>query len=355
MESRKLDGLHTAATVDVHTHFFPDALGDFAATTGDPRWPSLHIDDERRARIMRGSDVFRPVASTCWNPEHRIEAMDAAGIDVQVLSPVPIMLTTWAEPNLAASFARRQNELLAEAAASAPNRFRWLGSVPLQDADLAVGELEHGVYLGMSGVEIGTEVGGRELDDVLLRPFFKAASDLDVAIFIHPTGGGGAIRRQGQPYEFGIGMLTDTAMAVGALLFGGVLEQFPKLRIGLSHGCGSFAWSYPRLARGATMGAPPSVGLDLSRTDALVRRLWVDSLVFDPLHLPVLMERFGADHIVLGSDFPFYPPSWGGPCEVIDGAAARGLCTPDEAAAMKASNGLRFLGIESAAPTPPST
>ena len=331
-------------TVDAHTHFFPSALPDLAATTGDARWPSLKIDDHGTARIMRGDSVFRPVAPTCWDPTRRVTAMDSAGIDLQVLSPVPITLTTWAEPKLAADFARRQNELLAEAAAAAPERFRWIGSVPLQDTDAAIAELNRATSeLGMAGVEIGTEVDGRELDDASLRPFFAAAEALDVAVFIHPTDGAGAIRRQGQPFEFGLGMLTDTAMAAGALVFGGVLEQFPNLRVGLANGCGSFPWAYPRLVRGAAMG--PTTPLDTGPTDELVRRLWVDSLVFDPALFPVLMDRFGADHIFLGSDFPFYPPTWGGPCDVIDGAVRLGLATRDEGEAMKSANGLRFLGL----------
>lgn len=330
-------------TVDAHTHFFPAGLGDLAATTGDRRWPSLQVDHSDVARIMRGDSVFRPVAPTCWDPARRVDAMDAAGIDVHVLSPVPITLTTWADPKLAADFARRQNDLLAEAAAAAPDRYRWIGSVPLQDADAAVVELERATAsLGMAGVEIGTEVDGRELDDASLRPFFAAAEALNVAIFVHPTDGAGAIRRQGQPYEFGLGMLTDTAMAAGALLFGGVLEAFPKLRVGLAHGCGSFPWAYPRMARGASMGPGPFA---MGPTDELVRRLWVDSLVFDPAHLPVLMDRFGADHIFLGSDFPFYPPSWGAPCDVIHAAVAAGLATGAEGNAMKSANGVAFFGL----------
>ena len=334
------------ATVDVHTHFFPAGLGDLAASTGDERWPSLHIDEHNRGRIMRGDSVFRPVAAVCWDPLKRRQAMDESGVDVQVLSPVPVTLTTWAEPALAASFARRQNEALAGAAATAPDRYRWLGSVPLQDTDAAIAELEHATtQLGMAGVEIGTEVDGRELDDAALRPFFVAAAELDVPIFVHPTDGAHAIRRGGQPYEFGLGMLTDTAMAAAALVFGGVLDDVPTLRIGLAHGCGSFAWAYPRLARGTTMGpaAPP---LALARTDALVRALWVDSLVFDPRHVPLLIERFGSDHIMLGSDFPFYPPAWGGSCDVLDNAARLGLCTDNDIAAIKSAKGLRFLGVD---------
>jgi len=329
------------ATIDVHTHFFPAGLADLAVTTGDPRWPSLAVDGQGRGRIMRGTTVFRPVAPTCWDPTARVEAMDAAGIDVHVLSPVPVTLVTWAEPRLAADFARAQNDALAAAAATAHDRFRWFGSVPLQDTDLAIAELERSSReLGMAGVEIGTEVAGRELDDATLRPFFAAAADLGVPVFVHPTDGAGAIRRTSPPYEFGLGMLTDTAMAAGALVFGGVLAALPTLRVGLAHGCGSFPWAYPRLARGATLGPAPA---DVSAHDADVRRLWVDSLVFDPLHLPLLVARFGADHVLLGSDFPFYPAAWGGPLDILEQAAAGGLCTPAQATAVRTTNALAFL------------
>lgn len=342
-----------APTLDMHTHFFPDGLPDFAASTGDSRWPTLSVNTDGSARIMRGSEVFRPVGETCWNLTRRAEAMDALGIEHHVLSPVPVNLTTWADPTLAAKFIRAHNEGFATAVAAGPSgRFSWIGSVPLQDADLAVAELEHCVStFGITGVEIGTEVGGRELDDRSLAPFFAAAEDLDVAVFIHPTDGAGAIRRAGVPYEFAIGMLTDTAMAVTALVFGGVLDRHPRLRVGLAHGCGTFPWAYPRIARGAalspTAGSPDEI---VARTGALLKRLWADTLVFDPSHIPLLIERFGADHLMLGSDYPFYPPSFGHALDIIDGAVHSGHCTTDEGTAMYGANGRRFLRIAEVAP-----
>jgi aminocarboxymuconate-semialdehyde decarboxylase len=361
--------IRPATVVDMHTHFFPSGMSDLAAETGDSRWPSLAVNPDGSARIMRGAEVFRPVAETCWNLARRAEAMDVAGIDHHVLSPVPVTLTTWAEPVLAAKFARMQNEAFAEAVAqSAPSlsgtssagtcsagasgssvtgRFSWIGCVPLQDTDAAIAELAFGVNeLGMLGVEIGSEVSGRELDDPSLRPFFAAAQDLDVAIFIHPTDGAGAIRRGGIPYEFGLGMLADTAMAAAALVFGGVLDEFPKLRIGLAHGCGSFAWSYPRLVRGASMnpanGTRDAIG---AHTASLLRRLWVDTLVFDPEHIPLLIERFGADHLMLGSDFPFYPPTFGSSLTPIVEAVACNHCTPTQATNMLGPNANTFLQL----------
>jgi aminocarboxymuconate-semialdehyde decarboxylase len=331
-----------ARRVDVHTHFFPAQLPDLAARTGDGRWPSLTVDADGRGRIMRGADTFRPVAPVCWDVDARLEAMDEAGVDVQVLSPVPVTLTYWAEPALAVEFCRRQNDLLAGAAAEAPERFLGMGSVPLPDVDAAVSELERVVgELGLAGVEIGAEVAGHELDDARLRPFFAAAESLEVAVFIHPTDGAGAIRRRGVPYEFGLGMLTDTAMAATALVFGGVLEAFPRLRVGLAHGCGTFAWALPRVARGASLAPGAS---SRESVDELVRRLWVDSLVFDPTHLPILFDRFGPDHVMLGSDFPFYPPAFGAATAVLIEGVERGLCTEEEAHDVMGTNGLQFLG-----------
>jgi aminocarboxymuconate-semialdehyde decarboxylase len=332
--------------VDVHTHFFPPTLPDLAARTGDGRWPALAVADGR-GRIVRGAETFRVVDATCWDVARRIEAMDAMAIDVHVLSPVPVTLVYWADTELAVEFSHRQNDLLAGAVAAHPQRLRGLASVPLPDVDAAVAELQRAVdELGLAGVEVGAQVAGRELDDLTLRPFFAAAEALDAPVFVHPLdGGGGAIRRSGPPYDFGLGMLTDTAMAAAALVLGGVLEDHPRLRICLAHGCGTFPWALPRLARGASMSAG-AVGA-VEDVTSRARSLWCDSLVFEPGHLPVLFDRFGADHVVLGSDFPFYPPAWGAATDVVDGAVDRGLCTKEEAAAVLADNGWRFLGSPS--------
>ena len=330
--------------VDVHTHFFPPSLPDLAARTGDGRWPALAVADGR-GRIVRGDETFRVVDPTCWDVARRIEAMDAMAIDVHVLSPVPVTLAYWADSKLAVEFSRHQNDLLAAAVASHPQRLRALASVPLPDVDAAVAELQRAVgELSLAGVEVGAQVAGRELDDMTLRPFFAAAEALDAPVFVHPLdGGGGAIRRSGPPYDFGLGMLTDTAMAASTLVLGGVLEDHPRLRICLAHGCGTFPWALPRLARGASMGPGAAFDDVMSRATSL----WCDSLVFEPGHLPVLFERFGAHHVVLGSDFPFYPAAWGAATGVVEGAVERGLCTKEQAAAVVTDNGWRFLGSPS--------
>lgn len=328
-------------TVDFHAHHFPLGLPDLAATTGDQRWPSLVVEDG--PRLMRGSRLFRKVTPACFDPAYRLEELDAAGVDHQVISPVPVTLVDWAPPAEAARFLAAQNDGLARVAADSGGRFLALGAVPLQDTDAAVTELVRARReLGLAGIEITAMVDGRELDDPSLAPFWEAAEAEAMPIFIHPAHQESAIRRQGNPVEFGLGMLTDTALAASALIFGGVLDRHPGLRIALSHGCGSYPWVHPRMRYMAVRegAGDPGRGVHL---DSLVRRLWADCLVFDPSHLGLLVERFGADHLLYGTDHPFLPEGFDGPRQVIEAARDRGLGIDDGALG---ANALRFLGLD---------
>ena len=338
----------TSPTVDLHAHHFPTGLGDFAARTGDARWPSLRVDEGTGTGdlIMRGPDVFRRVTPACHSAGVRIGELEAAGVDRQVISPVPITLVDWAPADEAAEFHRRQNERLAETAAGSGGRLLALGAVPMQDADLAVTELERVTGpLGMAGIEISAMPGDREMDDPALDPFWAAAAAEGVPIFVHPAHQATAIRRSGMPYEFGIGMLTDTALAAAALVYGGVLERHPRLRIALAHGCGAFPWTHPRLSYMAARFDPdadPGLG---DRLDELVRSLWVDCLVFDPANVGLLVERFGADHVCYGTDHPFLPEGFDGPREVMASAIEAGSGLDERCLG---TNTLAFLGLEGA-------
>lgn len=338
---------------DAHAHHFGRGLPDLAQSTGDDRWPSLVVDDRSPAdgRIMLGHNIFRPVQAELWDVCARVSTLDAMGVGLQLISPTPIMLTYWAEPKLSADFARAVNDSLAADVAASAGRLAGLGTVPLQDVDLAVAELERVVVdLGLVGVEIGTQVGGRELDHPSLVPFWAAAAELDASVFIHPLdGGGNVIRRGGQPYDFGLGMLTDTAMAATALICGGVLDRHPRLRIGLAHGCGTFPWAFPRLHRGTLLSSDPAI---FDRFEALAARLWVDSLVFDPEHLRLLVRRFGEGHVMLGTDYPFIPGQIEGAGEFIRSAVDGQVITETVGQAILASNAVDFLERRvAAAPT----
>jgi aminocarboxymuconate-semialdehyde decarboxylase len=329
--------------IDVHAHHFGcDATNSDLHRRG-PGLPRLTVDSSAAGRIMVGEELFRKVRSALWNVRERLVDMDEAGVDVQVISPVPVTMVYDADPVLAADFARHQNDGITAAVALSGGRLLGLGTVALQDVKAAVAELRRlRNELGLQGVQIGSRIGHRELDDPELRPFFAAAEELDAAVFVHPVdGGGGAIRRSGLPYDFGLGMLSDTAMAATALVFGGVLEAFPGLRIALAHGCGTFTWAYPRLRLGAQISG--DAGAD--RFDALTRRLFVDSLVFDPEHLRLLVHRFGPDRVLLGSDHPFIPQQPSAGVRMLHDAVKHGILPAGSRDMVLEKNVLEFLGI----------
>ncbi|MDX2675087.1 amidohydrolase family protein [Streptomyces sp. NY05-11A] len=342
-----LPAVQDQPVVDIHAHHLPAALHPPTRAADDPRWPYLVIDDDGRAgRIMRGSEVFRRVKPALWDVPTRLAELDRAGVDVQVVSPVPVTLSPWADSGDAADFLRRQNDLLAEAVAASAGRLRGLGAVPLQDVDAAIGELlrikRESV---LDGIEIGTRIGDLELDAPQLRPFFAAAEEAGVPLFVHPTDGPHATRRAEPTYAFGVGMLTDTALAATALVFGGVLDDFPGLRVALAHGCGAFPWTYPRTAYGDTIvrGGPDPERT--ARLDRLVGSLWADTLVFDPEHLRLVAERLGAGHLMLGTDHPFLRAPLETALATVSAAADRNVLSERQVAGVLGRNALRFLGL----------
>jgi aminocarboxymuconate-semialdehyde decarboxylase len=332
-------------TVDVHAHHFSSTL-DFAPD--DARWPRLVLDEATHGpatgRIMLGEAVFRKVSAPLWDLSARLAELDANGVALQVISPVPIMLTYWADPKTCLAFCRAVNDSIAADVSAAGGRLAGLGTLPLQDVTLAVRELERLVGdLGLAGVQIGTQLNGLELDDQSLEPFWSAVGALGVAVFVHPLdGGGNAIRRGGQPYSFGLGMLTDTAMAATGLIDGGVLDRHPGLRVGFAHGCGTFAWAYPRLRMATQL--TPNPGL-IERFEELVQRLWVDTLVFDPEHLRLLVRRFGEGHVMVGTDFPFIAGQLEGARDFVEAGVAGQAISSEQGRAILAANAYEFIRI----------
>lgn len=324
--------------VDVHTHILSAALPHLAAETGDPRWPRVvpGTDGPEVGEVRRGDALFRVVRRPFWDVDARVAAMDRMGVDVHVVSPIPVALTYWSDAELGLRFARAQNDAIAEAADQSNGRLIGLGTVPLQDAASAVAEMRRCTgELGLAGVEIGTVVEGRELDHPDVRPFFRAANEDGTPLFIHPIDGSGVLRCSSPLIDFAIGMHTDSSLAATALVYGGVMAELSDLRVCLSHGGGGFPWTHPRLKvlRAA----------ERSRLDELVARLWADALVFDSAHLPLLIARYGAGHLVLGSDYPFIPPDVHDPRDPLREAVAAGLLGAPDAEAIAGPNGLAFL------------
>lgn len=307
--------------VDVHAHYFGADVSDLVPRL-DGAAPRLVIDNEDNGRIMCGDTTFRLVEPVLWNVSLRIAEMDRAGVSQQVISPVPVTMEFAGTPEAGLVYARRMNDSIAAACAASGGRLLGLGCLPWSDVDLAAEELERCRQLGLFGVEIGTRIGDLDLDAPELDRFWAACDRTASAVFIHPVHGGrGAIRRTGQPYDLGLGMMTDTAIAASSLVFGGVLAKYEHVRVALAHGCGSFPWVYPRLrvAAGLTVEGDPAFW------DALVHRLYADTLVFDDEHLRLLVHRFGADRLLLGSDAPFFPDQMAKSLQSVTEASQAGV------------------------------
>lgn len=255
---------------------------------------------------MVGGKVFREIEDNCWNPGRRIEECDRDGVHVQVLSTVPVMFSYWAKPEHALDLSRLLNDHLAGVVAAHPRRFIGLGTVPLQAPDLAVSELTRCVReLGLAGVQIGTHVGERNLDDAALFPFFQAAEELGAAVFVHPWDMLAPERMPKYWLPWLVGMPTETALAICSVIFGGVLERLPRLRIGFAHGGGSFPGTFGRIQHGFE-ARPDLVAVDNPHPpSAYLTRFFVDALTHDADALRLLLRMHGAERVALGSDYPF--------------------------------------------------
>jgi aminocarboxymuconate-semialdehyde decarboxylase len=293
-------------TIDVHTHLIPPGWEDWATRFGGARWPRLVERDACHATIMTGEQFFRDVDDRSWSAQRRIEDMDRLGIGLQALSPPPVMFCYWAEAGANEAFARMQNENVAGVVARYPDRFVGMATVPLQDPARAVAELRYcRERLGLRAVEIGSCPAGRDFDDPELFPFFEACAALDVAIFVHP-----AVPLVGQErltkYYFPliVGNPLETALAASTLIYGGVLERLPALRVCFAHGGGAFPFTLARLDHGWKVRPEGPAAIPRPPRE-YARRLYFDSLTLNPANLRFLVEQFGADHVVIGSDYPF--------------------------------------------------
>ena len=200
--------------------------------------------------MMIGDRVFREITDNVWDPRRRIEEMERSGVSTQVLSTVPVMFSYWAKPADTLDLSRLLNDRIAEVVREYPTQFAGLGTIPLQDVDLAARELERCVgELGLRGVEIGTHVDANEychgpdcrnLDHRSLDVVWKTAEQLDAAIFVHPWDMIGRERMPKYWLPWLVGMPAETSLAICSMIFGGVFERFPKLRVAFAHGGGAF-------------------------------------------------------------------------------------------------------------------
>jgi len=293
--------------IDIHTHVMPENMPDLKSKYGYGGFIKLDHHASCRARMVRDDGkFFREIEANCWDGKTRLKECDGFKVDVQVLSTIPVLFSYWAKPDDALDLSKFLNDHMASVVAESPERFIGLGTVPMQSPELAIKEMERCVKeLGFAGIEIGSHINDWNLNAPELFPFFEAAQDLGAAIFVHPWDMMGKEKMEKYWLPWLVGMPAETSLAICSMIFGGVLERLPRLRVAFAHGGGSFPATVGRIEHGF------KVRPDLCAVDNNVNprdylgKFYVDSLVHDESVLKFLIDTLGEDVIALGTDYPF--------------------------------------------------
>src|SRR5215475_8505857 len=290
--------------IDIHSHVIPDRI--VAAIAADPKRFRARVEGEGSARrIIHDQGYIYPLFEEFRQVEAKVAAMDRKGIDISVISPAPPMFYYWADADLALRVAGLVNDGVADMVAAKPSRLRGMATVPMQHPDAAVAELERVVReYGFKAVEIGTSIEGAQLAEERFRPLLRRASELGAFVFAHPYYVGAKTGLENYYLTNLIGNPLDTTVMLANLMFSGRLDELPDLKIVLAHGGGFTPYQIGRLVHGHKVRSEAN-GISKSSPKDLLKRIYFDSLVFEPQALRYLIDLVGADHVCIGTDAPF--------------------------------------------------
>jgi aminocarboxymuconate-semialdehyde decarboxylase len=291
--------------IDIHTHIIPENLPKFKEKFGYGGFISLDHHKPCCAKMMVDDKFFREIEDNCWSPETRIKECDHHHINVQVLSTIPVMFSYWAKPQDALEVSMFLNDHIATIVHAYPKRFIGLGTIPLQAPELAIKELERCMKIGLRGVQIGSHVNDWNLNAPELFPVFEAAQELGASIFVHPWDMMAKEKMSKYWLPWLVGMPAETSLAICSMIFGGVFERLPKLKVAFAHGGGAFPSSVGRIEHGFNV-RPDLVAVDNNiNPREYLDKFYLDTLVHDPLMLDFLMNLMGPNQLALGTDYPF--------------------------------------------------
>jgi aminocarboxymuconate-semialdehyde decarboxylase len=331
-----------ACGIDVHAHVIPHDLPRYLGNALPADWPSMAPAHACHRHVMVSGKIYRTVSERAWSPSRRIEDMETMDLSHQAISPMPELLAYWMEAGAASQLLRYLNEQIAQMAALSGGRLVGMGAVPLQDLDLALKELDYIVdKLRFRAIEIGSNINGKAPGAPEFLPFFEACASRGVAVFVHALKPAGASRLVGPAKLLpALAYPTDVGLAAASVLTSNLMARIPDLRIAFSHGGGTLAMLLPRLEQARRVFPELQDAMPASPSEQ-ARRLYYDTLVFDPATLNLLLERFGAGALMIGTDYPFaFHDAL--PVESIAAAVA----DPAVRAQLTTHNAARFLALD---------
>jgi aminocarboxymuconate-semialdehyde decarboxylase len=294
--------------IDVHAHILPEHIPNLKERYGyGDDFVYLDHYQPGRAHMMKANgDFFRAIDDLCWDPKAIIRHMDKHGVRLMALSTVPVLFYYWAQPQHTLEWSRYINDHLAQLQRDYPSRFVGLGTLPMQDTMLAVEELNRCKHeLNLPGVEIATNILNHNLDEERFYPFYEAAEKLGMCIFVHPWDMMGQDQMKKYWLPWLVGMPAETSRAICSMLFGGIFDKFPKLRVLFAHGGGCFPHTIGRISHGYHARPDLCNVNHVADPYEYTKRFYIDSLVHDKEALLSNLKLFGAERIAMGSDFPF--------------------------------------------------
>jgi aminocarboxymuconate-semialdehyde decarboxylase len=295
-----------ACGIDTHAHVVPENFPAYIGSKAPPDWPAMAAAQACHRNVMISGKVYRTVSDRCWDTAKRIADLPEMGLALQVVSPMPELLSYWMQPADAQQLLRFLNDQIAGMVVESGGALAGLGAVPLQDIDLAIRELEYVVnVLGFPGVEIGSNINGEPIGSPQFDAFFEACEALGACVFVHAIRPAGMDRLVGPPaLQQVLAYPGDVGLAAASVITSNLLPRRPKLRIAFSHGGGTLGLLLPRLQQG--WGVFPALKEQVSEAPAeQARRLFYDTLVFDEHALRYLVQAFGPTQLLVGTDYPF--------------------------------------------------